>query len=155
MSILEDQNSLFKLIYFKKKLAIYIIMQFCSIKLFGTLAYSNYIQWPFQIIFIFILDIKTFRIFLFEPCHYLLLYIYVKRYLLFSVYIKHAMIKITIWLIYSQSHIFFDILIVELFFTMEMNTYIKKEIKMWTWEISFLIFHKELGLKPDQTITNI
>ena len=103
----------------------------------------------------FRLDIKIFRIFLFEPCHYLLSYIYVKRYLLFFVYIKHAMIKITIWLIYSQSHIFFDILIVELFFTMEMNTYIKKEIKMWTWEISFLIFHKELGLKPDQTITNI
>ena len=108
---------------------------------------SNYIN--------FRLDIKTFRIFPFESCHYLLSYIYVKRYPLFFVYIKHAMIKITIWLIYSQSHIFFDILIVELFFTMEMNTYIKKEIKMWTWEISFFIFHKELGLKPDQTITNI
>ena len=90
----------------------------------------------------FRLDMKIFRIFLFEPCHYLLSYIYVKRYLLFFVYIKHAMIKITIWLIYSQSHFFFDILIVELFFTMEMNTYIKKEIKMWTWEISFFIFQK-------------
>ena len=73
-------------------MAIYIII----INLFGTLAYSNYIQWPFQITFIFKLDIKTSRIFLFEPCHYLLSYLYVKRYLLFFVYIKHAMIKITI-----------------------------------------------------------